>query len=101
MKVQKVVSLDEKTMKISQRMENFSKWVRVGLLNFHHGIDLTSELMEKTRQASQWAKVSRLLATAAIEHSQELDPEFKGTVDELLFDVIKEAKKQKTLVEFE
>jgi len=101
MKVQKVVSLDEKTMKISQRMENFSKWVRVGLLNYHHGIDATSELIELTRQKNKWAKVSNLLATAAIEHSKELDPDFKKTVEELLFDVIKEANKQKSLVEFE
>jgi len=101
MKVQKVVSLDEKTMKISQRMENFSKWVRVGLLNYHHGIDATSELMEKTRQMTVWAKVANLLATAAIEHSKELDPDFKGTVEELIGNVVIEARKQKTLEEFE
>jgi len=101
MKVQKVVSLDEKTMAISQKMGNFSKWVRVGLLNYHHGIDATYELIELTRQKNKWAKVSNLLATASIEHSKELDPEFKKTVEELLFDVIKEANKQKSLVEFE
>jgi len=83
MKVQKVVSLDEKTMAIS------------------HGIDATYELIELTRQKNKWAKVSNLLATASIEHSKELDPEFKKTVEELLFDVIKEANKQKSLVEFE
>jgi len=58
-------------------------------------------LIELTRQKNKWAKVSNLLATAAIEHSKELNPEFKGTVEELLFDVIKEANKQKSLVEFE
>jgi len=101
MKKQKMVSLDDKTAEISQKMGNFSKWVRIGLLNHHHGIDATVELIEVTRQKNQWAKVSNLLATAAIEHSKELDPNFKGTVEELLFEVIKEANKQKTLVEFE
>jgi len=101
MKVQKVVSLDEKTMKISQRMENFSKWVRVGLLNFHHGIDATSELMEKTRQMNQWAKVSNILATAMIEHSIDCMPEFEGTVEKLIADAIIESRKQKSLGEFE
>jgi hypothetical protein len=101
MKVQKIVSLDIKTMEISQKMSNFSKWVRVGLHNHHHGIDPTMELIEKTRLMVQWAKVSNLLATAAIEHSKELDPDFDGTVEELLGKVVIEARKQKSLGEFE
>jgi len=101
MKVQKVVSLDEKTMVISQRMENFSKWVRVGLNNFDQGIDPTSQLMEETQQKARWAKVSRLLATAMVAKYIEHDPEYQGTTDDLIFKAIKEVNKQKTLEEFE
>jgi len=101
MKVQKVVSLDEKTMVISQRMDNFSKWVRVGLNNFDQGIDPTSQLMEESQQKARWAKVARLLATAMLEKYLEEEPEYEGTVDDLIFKAIKEVNKQKTLEEFE
>jgi len=101
MKVQKVVSLDEETMRISQRMKNFSKWVRVGLHNYDQGIDLNSELMLEIKQKATWAKVSRLLATAMLEKYIEHDPEYQGTVDDLIHKAIKEVKKQKTLEEFE
>jgi len=101
MKVQKIVSLDEKTMKISQRMANFSKWVRVGLNNFDQGIDETAALMEETRQKAKWAKVSRLLAEAMLAKYIEHDPKYKGTVDDLIFKAIKEVNKQKQLEEFE
>jgi len=101
MKVQKIVSLDEKTMRISQRMENFSKWVRIGLLNYDHGIDATSQLMEETQQKATWAKVSSLLASAMVEKYIEHEPEYKGTPAELIHKAIKEVKKQKTLEEFE
>jgi len=101
MKVQKIVSLDEETMRISQRMKNFSKWVRVGLLNFDQGIDLNSELMIEIQQKATWAKVSRLLATAMLEKYIEHDPEYQGSVDDLIHKAVKEVKKQKTLEEFE
>jgi len=97
MKVQKIVSLDEKTMRISQKMENFSLWVRIGLRNYEVGTDLASESMLRMR----WAKVAHLLATAMVEHSVELDAEYKGSVNELIHKAIKEAKKQRTLEEFE
>jgi hypothetical protein len=100
MKVQKIVSLDERTMKISQRMVNFSKWVRVGLNNFDQGIDPTTQLMEETRQKAKWAKVSRLLAEAMLAKYIEHDPKYKGTVDDLIFKAIKEVNKQKQLEEF-
>jgi len=101
MKVQKVVSLDENTMRISQRMTNFSKWVRIGLNNFDQGIDLNSQVMEETRQKAKWAKVSRLLAEAMLAKYIEHDPKYKGAVDELIFKAVKEVNKQKTLEEFE
>jgi hypothetical protein len=101
MKVQKVISLDEETMRISQRMSNFSKWVRVGLNNFDQGIDLNSELMIEIKQKATWAKVSRLLAEAMLAKYIEHDPKYKGTVDDLIHKAIKEVKKQKMLEEFE
>jgi putative heme iron utilization protein len=101
MKVQKVVSLDENTMRISQRMNNFSKWVRVGLNNYDQNIDLTSAMMEESQQKARWAKVSRLLAEAMLAKYIEHDPKYEGTVDDLIFRAIKEVNKQKTLEEFE
>jgi len=101
MKVQKIVSLDEKTMKISQRMANFSKWVRVGLHNFDQGIDATTQLMEESQQKARWAKISRLLGEAMVAKYLEHDPKYEGTVDDLIFKAIKEVNKQKTLEEFE
>ncbi|GAH29528.1 unnamed protein product [marine sediment metagenome] len=101
MKVQKIVSLDEKTMKISQRMNNFSKWVRVGLYNYDQGIDLNSELMIEMQQKAKWAKVARIFAETLVEKSIELDPNFKKDVNELIKEAIEEVNKQKTLEEFE
>jgi hypothetical protein len=101
MKKQKMVSLDDKTAEISQTMGNFSKWVRVGLLNHHYGVDPTTQLMEETRQKAKWAKVSRLLAAAMLAKYIEHDPKYKGTVDDLIFKAIKEVDKQKSLEEFE
>jgi hypothetical protein len=101
MKVQKIVSLDIKTMQISQKMSNFSKWVRVGLNNYDQGIDPTTQLMEVTQQGARWAKVSRLLAGAMVAKYIEHDPTYKGTVEDLIFKAIKEVNKQKSLEEFE
>jgi hypothetical protein len=101
MKVQKVVSLDENTMRISQRMNNFSKWVRVGLNNYDQGIDLNSAMTEESQQKARWAKVSRLLAEAMLAKYIEHDPTYEGTVDDLIFKAIKEVNKQKTLEEFQ
>ena len=101
MKVQKIVSLDIKTMEISQRMKNFSKWVRVGLNNYDQNIDLTAAMMEETQQKARWAKVSRLLAEAMLAKYLEHDPEYEGSVDDLIFKAVKEVRKQKTLEEFE
>jgi len=101
MKVQKIVSLDIKTMEISQTMGNFSKWVRVGLLNHHNGIDPTTQLMEETRQKAKWAKISNLLAGAMVAKYIEHDPTYKGTVEDLIFKAVKEVNKQKSLEEFE
>ena len=97
MKVQKIVSLDENTMRISQRMRNFSQWVRIGLRNYELKEDIASETIRRM----QWAQAAHLLASAIVEHSIELDPEYKGTVHELCAKALKEAKNQKTLEEFE
>lgn len=97
MKVQKIVSLDEKTMRISQRMGNFSQWVRIGLRNYDLGEDMASETIRRIR----WAKVAHLLAAAMIEHSIELDAEYKGTIDDLVGKAMVEARSQSTLEQFE
>jgi hypothetical protein len=97
MKVQKIVSLDETTMKISQRMDNFSQWVRIGLRDYVNDNDIASETLRRIH----WAKAAHLLAAAMVEHGIELDPEYKGTVNDLVNKAYAEAKKQRTLEEFE
>ena len=82
-------------------MRNFSKWVRVGLNNYDQGIDLNSAMMEESQQKARWNKVSRLLATAMVAKYIEHDPEYQGTVDDLIIKAVKEVNKQKTLEEFE
>ena len=93
MKVQKIVSLDEQTMAISQRMTNFSQWVRISLRQYDLGEDLATETMRRIR----WAKAAHMLAATLIEKGIEIDEDYKGTVDEL----IKKAMDQTTLEEYE
>jgi hypothetical protein len=97
MKVQKIVSLDESTMKISQKMNNFSQWVRISLRDYEHGNDLASETIRRIH----WAQAAHLLAAAMVEHGIELDSEYEGTVQDLVGKAYQEAKNQRTLAEFE
>jgi len=97
MKVQKIVSLDERTMKISQRMENFSQWVRIGLRNY----ELKEDIATETIRRMHWAQAAHLLAAAIVEHSIELDPSYGGSVQDLISKAYDEAKNQRTLEEFE
>ena len=101
MKVQKIVSLDESTMRISQKMDNFSQWVRIGLRNYDQGHDLTSELMEANKQKAQWAKVANIFAATLIEKSIEMDQNYKGSIEDLIYIAMKEVQNQKSLRDFE
>lgn len=97
MKVQKIVSLDESTMKISQRMDNFSQWVRMGLRSYDNGEDLATETMRRIK----WAKVAQILAATIIEHAIELDDNYQGSIDELIAQAMKEVQNQTSLRDFE
>ena len=97
MKVQKIVSLDENTMRISQRIDNFSQWVRIALRSYENGEDLATETMRRIK----WAKVANILATTIIEKSIEMDVEYKGSVEELIASAMKEVQKQTSLRDFE
>ena len=97
MKVQKIVSLDESTMKISQRIDNFSQWVRMGLRSYDNGEDLATETMRRIK----WAKVAHIFAATIIEHAIELDENYQGSVDELIAQALKEVQKQTSLRDFE
>ena len=97
MKVQKIVSLDENTMKISQRMDNFSQWVRIALRSYENGEDLATETMRRIK----WAKVAHLFAELIIEKAVQIEPSFKGTVEGLIADAMKEVQKQTSLRDFE
>ena len=97
MKVQKIVSLDENTMKISQRMENFSQWVRMGLRSYENGEDLATETMRRIK----WAKVAQIFAATIVEHAIELDENYQGSVDELIAQALKEVQNQTSLRDFE
>ena len=97
MKVQKIVSLDENTMKISQRIGNFSQWVRIALRSYENGEDLATETMRRIK----WAKVANILAATIIEKSIEMDVDYKGSVEELIAKAMKEVQKQTSLRDFE
>ena len=93
MKVHKMVSLDEMTAKIAQRMSNFSQWVRVGLRQYELQEDLATETMRRIR----WAKATHTLAAMIHEKALEIDPDYGGTVE----DLIALAMSQTTLEEFQ
>jgi hypothetical protein len=93
MKVQKMVSLDEMTAKIAQRMSNFSQWVRIGLRQYELQEDLASETMRRMR----WAKAAHTLAATLHEKALEIDENYGGTVE----DLIARAMSQTTLEEFQ
>ena len=97
MKVQKIVSLDEETMRISQKMNNFSQWVRIALRSYENGEDLATETMRRIK----WAKVAHILAATIIEKSIEIDVEFKGSIEDLIARAMKEVQKQTSLRDFE
>jgi len=97
MKVQKIVSLDENTMKISQRMNNFSQWVRMGLRSYENGEDLATETMRRIK----WAKVAQIFAHTIIEKAIEMDENYQGSVDELIAQALKEVQNQTSLRDFE
>ena len=97
MKVQKIVSLDENTMRISQKMDNFSQWVRIALRSYENGEDLATETMRRIK----WAKVAQIFAATIVEHAIELDENYKGTVEELIAKAIKEVQQQTSLRDFE
>ena len=101
MKVQKIVSLDEKTMRISRRMGNFSQWVRVSLHAYDQDLDVVSELMLSEQQKTRWAKIARIFAETLVEKSIELDPDFKKDVNDLITEAMEEVNKQTSLRDFE
>jgi hypothetical protein len=97
MKVQKIVSLDENTMKISQRMGNFSQWVRIALRSYDNGEDLATETMRRIK----WAKVASIFAATIIEKSIEMDENYQGSIEDLIDKAMKEVQKQTSLRDFE
>ena len=101
MKVLKTISLDEKTMRISKRMGNFSQWVRVSLHAYNQDLDVVSELMLSEQQKTRWAKVARIFAETLVEKSIELDPNFSKDVNDLITEAMEEVNKQTSLRDFE
>ena len=78
--MQKIVSLDEETMRISQKMSNFSQWVRMSLRSYQNGEDLATETMRRIK----WAKVANILAATIVEKSIEMDENYQGSLEELI-----------------
>ena len=97
MKVQKIVSLDEETMRISQKMSNFSQWVRMSLRSYENGEDLATETMRRIK----WAKVANIFAATIIEKSIDMDENYQGSLEELIDKAMKEVQKQTSLRDFE
>jgi len=97
LKVQKIVSLDEETMKISQKMNNFSQWVRIALRSYENGEDLATETMRRIK----WAKVAHIFAATIVEKSIDMDENYQGSIEELIDQAMKEVQKQTSLRDFE
>tara|TARA_R110000787_G_scaffold126434_1_gene237768 strand:- start:1367 stop:1660 length:294 start_codon:yes stop_codon:yes gene_type:complete len=97
MKVQKIVSLDESTMRISQKMKNFSQWVRMALRSYENGEDLATETMRRIK----WAKVAHIFAATIVEKSIEMDENYQGSIEDLIDKAMKEVQKQTSLRDFE
>ena len=97
MKVQKIVSLDESTMRISQKMNNFSQWVRMALRSYENGEDLATETMRRIK----WAKVAHIFAATIVEKSIEMDENYQGSIEDLIDKAMKEVQKQTSLRDFE
>jgi hypothetical protein len=97
MKVQKIVSLDESTMRISQKMDNFSQWVRMALRSYENGEDLATETMRRIK----WAKVANIFAATIVEKSIEMDENYQGSIEDLIDKAMKEVQKQTSLRDFE
>ena len=97
MKVQKIVSLDEDTMRISQKMKNFSQWVRMALRSYDNGEDLATETMRRIK----WAKVANIFAATIVEKSIDMDENYQGSIEELIDKAMKEVQKQTSLRDFE
>jgi hypothetical protein len=95
--VQKIVSLDEDTMRISLKMKNFSQWVRMALRNYENGEDLATETMRRIK----WAKVANILAATIVEKSMEMDENYQGSIEELIARAMSEVQKQTSLRDFE
>jgi hypothetical protein len=95
--VQKIVSLDEETMRISQKMSNFSQWVRMSLRSYQNGEDLATETMRRIK----WAKVANILAATIVEKSIEMDENYQGSLEELIARAMSEVQKQTSLRDFE
>ena len=84
-------------MKISQTIDNFSQWVRIALRSYDNGEDLATETMRRIK----WAKVANILAATIIEKSIDMDENFKGSIEELIAQAMKEVQKQTSLRDFE
>ena len=97
MKVQKIVSLDEDTMRISLKMKNFSQWVRLALRSYENGEDLATETMRRIK----WAKVANIFAATIVEKSIDMDENYQGSIEELIDKAMKEVQKQTSLRDFE
>ncbi len=95
--MQKIVSLDENTMRISQKMGNFSQWVRIALRSYENGEDLATETMRRIK----WANVAHIFAALIVEKAVEIDPNYKGSIEDLIDKAMKEVQKQTSLRDFE
>jgi len=80
MKIQKMVSLDEKTALIAADMKNFSKWVRDTLHAQSMGIDIA----ESERIRARWVGVARHLAQRIIVDEKTLGMTIDGILGEAL-----------------
>lgn len=73
MKVQRTISLDERTAKIAGSMNNLSEWVRARLLAWDEGS--LDEFAEALARMSTPRMMAMLLARLTTKHGQPIDEE--------------------------
>lgn len=69
----------------------------MGLRSYDNGEDLATETMRRIK----WAKVANIFAALIIEKAVEIDPNYKGSIEDLIADAMTEVKKQTSLRDFE
>ena len=97
MKVQKIVSLDEETMRMAQQIPNFSQFVRLAIRAHAAKADVASELGRRVR----WARTASILGELCVGYAKAQADLNGEEYDELPGELVARIYNQTTLEDFE